>query len=183
VNFKKIIATLIVSICITSSAQGMELVKDIVKNEVLPAAAIIGTGAALSVASDYMFCAADSWYRPNTQFASSRVVNIKQSILAGALLSLPILGLARFGFATPYPQVNVSKLALIGGSVFSILTAVDLFNYKAMDARNMSWPVDAITNQSRGFMESNLIKPKCDMNKVLSMAVVGLAYKFFAESN
>ncbi len=47
VKNKKLIVLLFVSICVFNRVNGMEFVLDVVKNEVLPAALIMGTGAAL----------------------------------------------------------------------------------------------------------------------------------------
>jgi hypothetical protein len=176
-NLKKIVFALTFSIWFSNAVYGMELVKDIVKNEVVPAATIMATGAALSVASDYLFCAADRWYRQDTQFASPKV-NIKKSLCEGAVLSLPILALARFGFSTPYPYVNnVSKVALMGGSMFAVLSALWISNDKAVDARIMSYPAQVVTEEARIFTESDYsTRRKLRLIKAVSMLSLGLGY-------
>ena len=134
-------------------------------------------GQLLSVASDYLFCAADRWYRPNTQFASPKV-NIPESLFEGALLSLPIVGFARFGFSTPYPYANnVSKLALMGGSMFAVLSALWISTDKTVDARIISYPALVVTEEARIFTESDYsTRRKLRLIKAASMLSLGLGY-------
>ena len=183
-NFKKFIAILIVSICIYSPVHCMDIAKNLVTNEVIPAATIVATGATLSLASDYLFCAADRWYRPNTQFASPKI-NIKESLFEGVILSLPMVGLARFGFSTPYPQMNIPKLAFVGGSIFAVLSGFDIVEYKKADARVMPNSTEVVTEQARTFIESKShpIRESRQFTKTISILALGLMYKLFAQSN
>lgn len=65
----------------------MELVKDVVKNEVIPAALIMGTGAALGAASGFL-------YRKINNVSCS---DTKKDAIKGVLCSLPVVGATLIG--------------------------------------------------------------------------------------
>ena len=113
-NLKKILFTLAFLFCFSSVVHGMDLVKDIVKNEVLPAATIIATGAALGAASNIVYNTIN--HLTSNQIYNFKSPTLKESILRGAALSLPIVLRARLMSDEPYPQISPLKFAVLTGA-------------------------------------------------------------------
>jgi hypothetical protein len=111
VNNKKLTALLFVSICIFNRANGMELVKDAVKNEVIPAALIMGTGAALGALSHSLI-----W---KIHGDSDWKKHLKNGALSGLKWSLPVVGAALIGPRSSRMELSI-KHHVLGSGIASI---------------------------------------------------------------
>ena len=182
-NFKKFIAILAVSICISNAVHGMEIAKDLIKNEVIPAAAIVVTGAALGAASNVSYNTIDNLY--TNRIFNFKKQSLKESLILGAAISLPLLLRARFEFNEPYPAISLSKCAALMGVPFVILTGIfAAANYDEARrvANKNAWYITRTVESIRN-TDLNIVRNQLRLIQVVTAGSLFMGYPWLTRSS
>jgi NhaP-type Na+/H+ or K+/H+ antiporter len=124
---KRLIALFLIFICTVNAAKGMEIVKDVVKNNVVSAAGILATGAVLGAANSVVY----SWLNNS----SNNKKNIIKSALNGSFCAASLVGSA-YAFSSKIPPFN-AKISLIGAGL--LFYGVPACLYIEKNKRERTW--------------------------------------------